>query len=128
MAPPRTSGPFAKLLKVDVVSESDEEVVLALDASEDHLRDGGIVHGGVMMSLLDMAMAGAVARTLAEGQRTASVSITTDFLRAAPPGRLVARGRVVRRGRTMAFPEGALDDAAGELVARASGVWAIQDS
>lgn len=128
MAPPKTSGAYARLLGVEVVSESDEAVVLALEATEDHLREGGIVHGGAMMSLLDMAMAGSVARTLAPGQRTASVSITTDFLRPAAVGRLVARGRLVRRGATMAFPEGELEDAAGKLVARATGVWAIRDA
>lgn len=128
MAPPKTSGPFAKLLGVEVLSESDEGVSLALDATEDHFREGGIVHGGVMMSLLDMAMAGTVARTLQPGQRTASVSISTDFVRPASAGRLVARGRLVRRGATMAFPEGELVDGAGKLVARATGVWAIRNA
>lgn len=128
MAHPKTSGPYAKLLGVEVLAESDESVALALEATEDHLREGGIVHGGVMMSLLDMAMAGTVARTLQPGQRTASVSITTDFVRPASAGRLVARGRLVRRGATMAFPEGELVDGDGRLVARATGVWAIRDA
>ena len=124
--PPKTSGPFARLLGVEVVSQSDEAVELALDARLDHEREGGILHGGVMMSLLDMAMAGTVARTLEAGQSTASVSITTDFLRPAGQGRLVARATLVRRGATMAFPVGELFDAQGKLVARATGVWAIK--
>lgn len=146
MAAPKTSGAFARLLGVEVVQESDDAIVLALDASNDHERDGGIlhggvrsisedaavaapagvIHGGVMMSLLDMAMAGSVARTLEAGQSTASVSITTDFLRPASQGRLVARARLERRGKTMAFPVGELVDAEGKLVARATGVWAIR--
>ena len=126
MRPPASSGPYAQLLGVNVVRESDEGVELALDATHDHERAGGIVHGGVMMSLLDMAMAGTVFRTLEPGQRTASVSITTDFLRPATAGRLTAKGTLVRRGATMAFPMGELYDATGKLVARASGVWAIQ--
>lgn len=124
--PPKSSGPFARLLGVEVVSESDDAIELALDAGHDHERDGGILHGGVMMSLLDMAMAGSVARALEPGQSTASVSITTDFLRPAGRGRLVARGKLVRRGATMAFPVGELFDAQGKLVARATGVWAIR--
>lgn len=128
MAHPKTSGAFAKLLGVHVVSESDAGVELRLDAGGDHEREGGIVHGGVMMSILDMAMAGSVARTLAPGQSTASVSITTDFLRPASAGPLTARGRLERRGKTMAFPVGELIDAEGKLVARATGVWAIRDA
>ncbi|HVM45644.1 MAG TPA: PaaI family thioesterase [Candidatus Thermoplasmatota archaeon] len=128
MGPPRTSGPFARLLGVEVVTETDDGVELALDAREEHERAGGILHGGVMMSLLDMAMAATVARTLQAGQTTASVSITTEFLRPATRGRLVARGRLVRRGATMAFPSGEMLDAEGRLVARATGVWAIRQA
>lgn len=126
MPAPKTSGRFAELLGVEIVREDDNGVELALVANEDHERDGGILHGGVLMSLLDMAMAGSVARTLEPGQSTASVSITTDFLRPAGQGRLVARGKLVRRGATMAFPVGELYDASGKLVARATGVWAIR--
>lgn len=126
MSAPRSSGPFAQLLGVEVVREDDEAVELALEARTELERSGGILHGGVMMSLLDMAMAGTVARTLAPGESTASVSITTDFLRPASQGRLLARGRLERRGKTMAFPVGELVDAEGKLVARSTGVWAIR--
>ena len=126
--PPKTSGPYARLLGVQVVSENDEGVELSLEARYDHEREGGILHGGVMMSLLDMAMAGSVARTLEPGQRTASVSITTDFLRPATRGELRAKATLVRRGSTMAFPVGELYDSQGRLVARATGVWAIISS
>lgn len=126
MAPPKASGPFAKLLGVEVVSDGPDGVELLLHAGHDHEREGGILHGGVQMSILDMAMAGAVARTLEPGQSTASVSITTDFLRPAAAGALRAKGRLERRGRTMAFPVGELRDAQGRLVARATGVWAIR--
>lgn len=126
MPPPRSSGPYAKLLGVEVVREEDGLVELAVNAARDHERDGGAIHGGVMMSILDMAMAGTVVRTLGPGESTASISITTDFLRPATAGRLTARGRLERRGRTMAFPVGELVDAEGRLVARATGVWVIR--
>jgi acyl-coenzyme A thioesterase PaaI-like protein len=41
-------------------------------------------------------------------------------------GRLVARGWVERRGRSVAFPRGELRDREGNVVARASGLWAVQ--
>jgi acyl-coenzyme A thioesterase PaaI-like protein len=52
--------------------------------------------------------------------------MTIDFLRPARAGPLVARGRVGKRGRSMAFPSAELFDGQGELVARAHGVWAIR--
>lgn len=123
----RGPGPFARLLDVrveHVPGRSECEVTMM--ARHDHERSGGVVHGGVQMSLLDMAMAGAVNATLGEGETCATASMTIDFMRPARAGRLVARGRVGRRGRTMAFPSSELVDEKGEVVARASGVWAIR--
>lgn len=127
MSHPASSGPFAKLLDVRLVEEAnDGSVTVAIDVREDHLRAGGIVHGGVMMTMLDVAMAASVGRTLKEGESTVSVNINTDFLRPAARGRLLAKGRLERRGATMAFPVGELRDGEGNLVARATGVWAIR--
>lgn len=121
---PPGSGPFAKLLDVVVARADDAGVELTMDAGEEHLNANGIVHGGALMTLLDMAMATTVTRVLAPDERTASITINTDFLRAAKPGRLVATARLERRGRTAAFPVCDVRQE-GELVARGTGVWAI---
>jgi uncharacterized protein (TIGR00369 family) len=59
------------------------------------------------------------------------VSPTTDlhvqFLRPAHPGRLVGRGRVVRRGRQIAFLAGELVDDSGTVVATAVATAQIRD-
>lgn len=125
--PPPRSGRFAQLLGMVLQAEHvDGSVEVAVEADERLERDGGIVHGGVMMTLLDSAMSAAVGRTLTQGEHIVSVSITTDFLKPAKRGRLVAKAWVERRGRTMAFPRSELRDADGNLVARAGGVWAIR--
>lgn len=127
-APPR-SGPFADLLGMQLLAEHpDGSVEVAVDPDARHEREGGIVHGGVMMALLDSAMSAAVGRTLQAGGHVVSVSITTDFLKPARRGRLVARAWVDRRGRTTAFPRSELRDGEGNVVARASGVWAIREA
>lgn len=124
---PANAGPYARLLDIRVVPEpAPGYYELVLEADERHERNGGILHGGVMMSILDMAMAGAVVQTLQPHETCVSVNINTDFLRAATRGRLVARARLERRGKTMAFPQGELLDAEGGIVARATGVWAIR--
>lgn len=123
---PSGSGEFARLLDAREGAHDDEHYEVRMTADGRHEREGGILHGGLQMTLLDMAMAGAVGRTLAPDERTASVVINTEFLRPATRGELVARGRLVRRGATMAFPAGELRDATGRLVATATGVWAIR--
>ena len=124
---PPGGGSFAKLLGVTIEREPEEGgLVVAMTVDERHENFHGVTHGGVAMTLLDMAMGGAVRRTLANNETCASININTDFLRPAPRGRLVARGRVDKRGRTAAFASGELHDAEGKLVARATGVWVVR--
>lgn len=117
---PPGSGAFAQTLEARLEGER-----LVMDAGPEHLNLNGVVHGGVLMSLLDMAMATAVGATLGPEERAASIELGTHFLAAARPGRLVATGRVVRRGRTLAFAEGEVQDADGKPLARGKGIWAI---
>ncbi|MFA5860987.1 MAG: PaaI family thioesterase [Candidatus Thermoplasmatota archaeon] len=126
-APPPHAGAFGKDLGLEVLSENaDGSVEVELDITDKHLRANGIAHGGVLFTMLDSAMAAAVARTLTKGEWIASVSITIDFLKAAENGRVVAKGWVERRGQTTAFPRSVAHDAEGNVVARASGIWAIR--
>lgn len=114
----------------DLRIEADGAVVLDLVADESHQNMGGIVHGGVHLALLDAVLGTAVAFTLAEGEWTATQSLTTDFLRASEGGLLRARGRVDRRGKLTAFVSGMVvpveGEREGEPLARATGVWAIR--
>lgn len=122
----RGPGPFADLLGLTVRPLGPGVCEVTMEARRDHERSGGVVHGGVQTSLLDVSMAGAVNTLLEEGEVCATASMTIDFMRPAKAGRLRALGRVARRGRTTAFPSSELFDADGNLVARASGVWAIR--
>lgn len=119
---------FTSYLGVDSFDTEREGVVTAtLRTRPHHANMGGIVHGGVLTALLDCAMGAAVVTTLREGEWCATQSLTTDFLRPGQPGgTLVARARVDRRGKLAAFPSGEIVDEQGQVLARATGVWAIR--
>jgi uncharacterized protein (TIGR00369 family) len=118
---------YAQLLGVERIEPGEGTVRLTLPTGTEHANRGGWVHGGVLAGLLDMALGGAVVTTLAEGEWTATMSLTTDFLRPAKPGTtLVAQARVDRRGRLAAYPSGEVVDESGEVLARATGVWAVR--
>jgi acyl-CoA thioesterase len=91
-----------------------------------HLNINAVVHGGVYATILDTAMGGAVVSLLNEGETTATTSLYVEFLRAAGEGdTLSARGEVLRRGRHIAFAEGALTGNDGRRLAQAHGTWYI---
>jgi uncharacterized protein (TIGR00369 family) len=118
---------YGALLGIDGYEGADGHVTIRLRSGAKHANMGGWVHGGVLTGLLDFALGAAVVTTLAEGEWCATQSLTTDFLRPGKPGEtLTARARVDRRGKLAAFPSGEVVDEKGEVVARASGVWAIR--
>lgn len=91
-----------------------------------HLNINGIVHGGVYATILDTALGASVVSLLTEAETTATTSLYVEFLRTAREGDLLtARGRVLRRGRHIAFVEGDLVGAAGVTLSQARGTWYI---
>jgi uncharacterized protein (TIGR00369 family) len=89
---------------------------------KDGLRNaaGAPVHGGVMSALVDMAIGGALGTThdnAGGGVGQVTLDMNVSFLAAAGDGDLVAEGRLLRRGRTVAFGEARISDGAGKLVA-----------
>ena len=101
---------------------------LELTLTEDHLNKGGVAHGGIHMMLLDSALGSALVASLKVEEWCATAQLSTSFLAAARPGeRMVAEGRVVRRGKNVAHLAGEVK--VGErLVASATGTWAIWSS
>jgi uncharacterized protein (TIGR00369 family) len=119
--------PYGTLLGIEGFEVKKDSVSIALPTSARHANTGGWIHGGVLTGLLDLALGAAVVGTLAEGEWCATQSLTTDFLRPGRPGeRLIARARVDRRGRLAAFPSGEVVGPDGEVLARATGVWAVR--
>jgi acyl-CoA thioesterase len=82
------------------------EAVAALDVSDRHLNPNGVVHGGVVFTLVDTAMGRATMSVLEEGRICASIEVAVRYLRPITGGRLVATASVLRAGRRIVHLEG----------------------
>ena len=82
----------------------------------------GLVHGGLLCTLLDSAMGVAVQTTQPAGVGYASIELKVSFLKPLPyDGReLEVRGSALRVGRRIAFAEGHAYDAEGTLLGHAT--------
>lgn len=119
-------APIADLLGVRPLAAGDGEARIEMDAGPRLHNAMGILHGGVVLDLADVAMGAALATVVDEGETFATVSSTVAYLRPVREGRLTAAARVVHRGRTTAHLECDLANADGELVARVGSVSAIR--
>jgi len=99
------------------------EAEVALEIAPHHCNRRGVAHGGVVSSVLDSALGAAVVSSIPSEWWCATTSLSIQFVGGARAGRVVAVGRVVRRGRSVAFASGEMRDSEGRIVATASGTW-----
>lgn len=106
-----------------------DEYVVELVVRPRHLNIGGIVHGGVLCSLLDTAMARAFFMAGGGENLTATtLEMKVNFLGKAREETLVARGRVVHRTRRTAYVEGSIRSSDGDrVIARATATMMVID-
>lgn len=97
------------------------KVTCQMPAAEFHYNPLGVVHGGVISTLLDTAAGCSVHSTLAVGEMYTTLDLTVKFLRpvTVESGLLTCVGTVLQRGRRTALAEAQLYDEAGRLVAHA---------
>ena len=111
--------PFLQHLKIqtDALGQGTARLSLPIEA---HLTNSlGTAHGGVIMSLLDVALCTA-ARTLhPESIGVGTIDMSTSFIGGGSGERLIAEARVLKDGRTMSFVEGEAKNPDGSLVAKA---------
>lgn len=91
-----------------------------METRDEHLAAPETVHFAVLTTLAEVSAAGAV------GRPVVPTSVNVQLLRRARPGRLSARGEVLKAGRRLAFAEGRVYRG-DELVAAAQVTFAVLD-
>lgn len=91
----------------------------------EHLNSFHVTHGGAVMALLDVVMATA-ARSVEVDMGVVTIEMKTSFMRPAKVAtgqKLTGHGQLLHRTRSMAFTEGRIYDAEGQLCAHATGTF-----
>lgn len=114
--------PFASLTGVRLAAVGKGEAVFRAAPDESWLNPLGLVHGGLLCTLLDSAMGVAVQTEVAAAVGYATVELKVSYLRALRgDGREIeARGRVLQLGPRVAFAEAHAHDSAGNLLGHAT--------
>jgi uncharacterized protein (TIGR00369 family) len=115
-APP---PPVATLLRMALESFAPGEAVVVLSAGREHTNPMGTVQGGILAALADAAMGWAYMTTLGEGESYTTLEVKTNFLKPVRQGRLTARARLKKGGRTVGLVECDVLDETGSLAAYA---------
>jgi len=115
---------FKGLLGVRDQTAEGGRARLTLDATEDHLNDAGTVHGGVLATIVDMAMGHAVRSSTGESDVPATSQLTVTYLRPGGPGTLEVSARVSKQGENLTVCEADVEQD-GRSLAHALATFAV---
>jgi uncharacterized protein (TIGR00369 family) len=113
-------SPFHGLLGIEMQHWEEGLARLICVPGPQHANRSGIVHGGVMLALLDQvnAFAGLYCPTPGRKRHAVTLDLDTRFTGQGKLGAvLIAEGRLVSAGRNIFFARGEVRDEAGSLVA-----------
>jgi uncharacterized protein (TIGR00369 family) len=118
-----TRAPFHQWLGLTVLAVTDDSIEIKATWREEWVvnPERRYTHGGILAALIDLAADFAMIKQTGRGVPT--IDMRVDYHRAAMPGDLIARGKVVRFGSQFSTAEAELIDKDGKLVASGRGTY-----
>jgi len=118
-----TRGPFNRWLNFTVLKVDGDGIEVKAAWREEWVvnPDRRYTHGGILGAIIDVAADYAIAARL--GRPVPTIDLRVDYHKAAMPGDLTARARIVRLGGLYSTAEASLYDKDGELVASGRGTY-----
>jgi len=117
-------NPFGDLLGLQFAKCENGQSRCTLEMEQRLLNPHGAVHGGVMYSMADTGMGGAMYTVMDKDELCATIEVKITYFKAVRSGTLVCDTRIISRGRrTTALESDITCD--GRLVAKASGTFSV---
>jgi uncharacterized protein (TIGR00369 family) len=114
--------PFLKLLGVRFLSAEMGKGEILLALKPEHTNTWAVAHGGVLLTLMDVAMAVAARSGDPSDRSVVTIELKNNFMQAAN-GVLRVKADTVQRTATMAFCEAKLYNDEGEVCCMATGTF-----
>jgi uncharacterized protein (TIGR00369 family) len=118
-------SPYFSLLSMEIKDLQWGTSLLEVQLGEKHLHPFGFVHGGAIASVMDAAAYWAVFPQVENGLGLTTVEIKVNFLAPTQKGKLVAKGRCIRMGKTLALGDTEIRNNEGGLVAHGTATMMV---
>jgi len=116
--------PFLDHLNVVPEYAENGKSRISLEMKPEHANSFGVAHGGVVMTLLDFAMAAAARSSINHPLGAITIDMTISFLRPSV-GKIVVEGTVLKSGKTINYCEAVVLNDLGEITAKSSGTFVL---
>jgi uncharacterized protein (TIGR00369 family) len=108
---------FPKHMAMSLTGMDAGMATIELELGPAHLQPFGLVHGGVIATMIDTATFWAVFMSIPEDAGLVNVDLKLNYLKSVTTGRLRAEGRSIREGKTICYSEARVYDHFGSLIA-----------
>lgn len=118
--------PYFTLQSMRIVEVGIGFSLLEIDLAKKHLQPFGLVHGGVFASIIDAAAFWSIFYGIEDPNAGATtVDLKLNYLAPAVSGKLIARGSLIKLGRTLGYAEARVTGEDGRLLAHGTSTLMI---
>ncbi len=119
------SVPYVKLLgmKVVALAEGYARVTISVDQRLDSRNQ--VLHGGVLSSLADSAVAMAVFTIIKPTQKPVTIELNINYLKPLQGEQAIAEARIISKGRTIIVGDVDITDDTGRMIAKSRATYAV---
>ena len=115
---------LVETLRLKIGEGEDQTSHVSMTVDEIHLNYAGSLHGGVVSTLIDIAIARAIRKAVGPESVIATVTLNLTFIGAVSDGALDARGKVTFKGNRLVHGDAEVK-AGDRLIARGTGTWYV---
>lgn len=116
--------PFQKHLGIETVEMADGRTLLTMPFRPELGNRKGDVHGGVLATIMDLAISQAIRSLRPDLAGLSTINMTVNYLDTAT-GNLVARGKALKVGGSIAIGEATCETEDGRIVVQASAAFRL---
>lgn len=111
------SSPYPSHMSMALTRIDLDSAEISLDLGPCHLQPFGMVHGGVLATLIDTATFWAAFLRLPEDAGLVNVDLKLNYLKPAVKGRLTAIGSCIQAGKSISYSEARVEDESRKIIA-----------
>ena len=120
------ASPFFRHMGMRLAAMDIGTAEIHLSLGNSHIQPFGLVHGGVIATLIDTATFWAVYLQIGDGDGLVNVDLKLNYLKSVTHGRLRAIGTSIRSGRTICYSEASVFDEADQLLAHGTSTLMVR--
>ncbi len=109
---------FLSLIGAKIENVEKGKVSISCENKDTLLQQQGLLHGGVITTLADVAGGYAALTTMPENSEVLTVELKINLMRPAATKKVIAIGEVIRAGKTLVVVEATVTDEANKILAK----------